>query len=146
MEALRGQIEAFGKFFDGFGDAVQGVGEGIDVFAFHACHEGCDEIFANAFCNAAVFAASQSKLVERWAVFINEYGMVSLDEALLDQPAGDEVQVQELAGGCFCCETADLFKPMLVQFMRRARPHRLLIEPSGAGHPAAVLDMLREGP
>lgn len=83
---------------------------------------------------------------ERWAVFINEYGMVSLDEALLDQPQGDEVQVQELAGGCFCCETADLFKPMLVQFMRRARPHRLLIEPSGAGHPAAVLDMLREGP
>ncbi|MFN5626211.1 MAG: CobW family GTP-binding protein, partial [Planctomyces sp.] len=83
---------------------------------------------------------------ERWAVFINEYGMVSLDEALLDQPEGDSVQVQELAGGCFCCETADLFKPMLVQVMRRARPHRLLIEPSGAGHPAAVLDMLREGP
>lgn len=83
---------------------------------------------------------------ERWAVFINEYGMVSLDEALLDQPEGDSVQVQELAGGCFCCETADLFKPMLVQFMRRARPNRLLIEPSGAGHPAAVLDMLREGP
>lgn len=88
----------------------------------------------------------QRPAAERWAVFINEYGMVSLDEALLDQPQSDDVQVQELAGGCFCCETADLFKPMLVQFLRRTRPHRLLIEPSGAGHPASVLDMLREGP
>jgi len=81
---------------------------------------------------------------ERWGVFINEYGIVSLDEALLDLPDDSPVSVQELAGGCFCCETAELFKPMLVQFLRRVRPHRLLIEPSGAGHPASVLDMLRE--
>lgn len=81
---------------------------------------------------------------ERWGVFINEYGIVSLDEALLDLPHDSPVSVQELAGGCFCCETAELFKPMLVQFLRRVRPHRLLIEPSGAGHPASVLDLLRE--
>ena len=81
---------------------------------------------------------------ERWGVFINEYGIVSLDEALLDLPEDSPVSVQELAGGCFCCETAELFKPMLVQFLRRVRPHRLLIEPSGAGHPASVLDLLRE--
>jgi G3E family GTPase len=81
---------------------------------------------------------------ERWGVFINEYGIVSLDEALLELPEDSPVSVQELAGGCFCCETAELFKPMLVQFLRRVRPHRLLIEPSGAGHPANVLDLLRE--
>ncbi len=81
---------------------------------------------------------------ERWAIFINEYGMVSMDEALLEQDGVDDVFVQELAGGCFCCETAALFKPMLVQFLKRSRPDRLLIEPSGAGHPASVLDGLRE--
>lgn len=81
---------------------------------------------------------------ERWAIFINEYGMVSMDEALLEQDGVEDVFVQELAGGCFCCETAALFKPMLVQFLKRSRPDRLLIEPSGAGHPASVLDGLRE--
>lgn len=81
---------------------------------------------------------------ERWAIFINEYGMVSMDEALLEQDGVEDVFVQELAGGCFCCETAALFKPMLVQFLKRSRPDRLLIEPSGAGHPASVIDGLRE--
>jgi len=78
---------------------------------------------------------------ERWSIFVNEYGMVSIDHALLE--TSPEVQVQELAGGCFCCETAFLLKPMLSQFLRRTNPHRLLIEPTGAGHPASVIDTLR---
>lgn len=78
---------------------------------------------------------------ERWSIFVNEYGMVSIDHALLE--TSPEVQVQELAGGCFCCETAFLLKPMLAQFLRRTNPHRLLIEPTGAGHPASVIDTLR---
>jgi len=79
---------------------------------------------------------------ERWSIFVNEYGMVSIDHALLE--TSPEVQVQELAGGCFCCETAFLLKPMLAQFLRRTNPHRLLIEPTGAGHPASVIDTLRD--
>jgi G3E family GTPase len=78
---------------------------------------------------------------ERWSIFVNEYGMVSIDHALFD--ASSEVQVQELAGGCFCCETAFLLKPMLAQFLKKTNPHRLLIEPTGAGHPASVIDTLR---
>ena len=54
-----------------------------------------------------------------------------------------EIQIQELAGGCFCCTTSGMLDAVLMQFIRRTRPDRLLIEPSGAGHPARVIDTLR---
>jgi len=80
----------------------------------------------------------------RWSVFVNEYGMVSIDQALLED-GSSELAVQELGGGCFCCSTALPLGPMLEQFIRATRPDRLLIEPSGAGHPARVIDTLRGG-
>jgi len=81
----------------------------------------------------------------RWSVFVNEYGMVSIDQALVDD-GSDEVAVEELGGGCFCCTTSIPLGPMLARFVRQTRPDRLLIEPSGAGHPARVIDTLRSGP
>ncbi len=80
----------------------------------------------------------------RWSVFVNEYGMVSIDQALLEDGSPD-VAVQELGGGCFCCSTSLPLGPLLEQFVRQSRPDRLLIEPSGAGHPARVIDTLRSG-
>ncbi len=79
---------------------------------------------------------------ERWSVFVNEYGMVSIDDVLMDSQSQD-VQIQELAGGCFCCTTSAMMDTVLMQFIRRTKPDRLLIEPSGAGHPARVIDALR---
>lgn len=84
---------------------------------------------------------------ERWAVLVNEYGMVSLDHLLLnDSPdQSDSVQVDELAGGCFCCTLSMDLPLALSRLIRRSQPHRIFIEPTGAGHPAAVIDMLRTG-
>jgi G3E family GTPase len=79
---------------------------------------------------------------ERWSVFVNEYGMVSIDDIALDTGSPD-VQIQELAGGCFCCTTSAMMDTALIHFIRRTKPQRLLIEPSGAGHPAGVIDVLR---
>ncbi len=79
---------------------------------------------------------------ERWSVFVNEYGMVSIDELMFDAQT-PEIQIQELAGGCFCCTTAGMMDTVLLQFIRRTKPDRLFIEPSGAGHPARVIDVLR---
>ena len=79
---------------------------------------------------------------ERWSVFVNEYGMVSIDDVLMEGQSQD-VQIQELAGGCFCCTTSAMMDTVLMQFIRRTKPDRLLIEPSGAGHPARVIDALR---
>lgn len=79
---------------------------------------------------------------ERWAIVINEYGQVAIDNALLEHSA--EIEVMELASGCACCTMSFAFRPLLAQLIRRVKPHRLIIEPSGAGHPARIIDMLRD--
>ena len=77
---------------------------------------------------------------QQWAVLVNEVGEVGVDGALLDD--GREVAVQEVAGGCLCCVAAPAFTTGLNRLIRQYRPQRILIEPSGLGHPAQVLDTL----
>ncbi len=89
-----------------------------------------------------------TKLIERraegeqWSVLINEFGVVSIDHAMVDSDAED-VAVEELGGGCACCTMALVFQPLLAQFIRRTKPDRLILEPSGLSHPAKVVDILR---
>jgi G3E family GTPase len=84
---------------------------------------------------------------ERWAVLVNEFGEVGIDGQLIArQPGGGEaegVYVREVPGGCMCCAAGLPMQIALNQLIRRARPHRLLIEPSGLGHPREILDTLR---
>lgn len=79
----------------------------------------------------------------RWAVLVNEYGEVGLDAALIDGSAPDGVTVREVAGGCVCCASAPYLPVALHFLLLDARPERLLIETTGLGHPARLLDMLR---
>lgn len=79
---------------------------------------------------------------QKWSIFINEYGMVSIDQAIVDTGTND-LAVEELGGGCACCTMSYAFQPLLAQFIRRSKPDRLIVEPSGASHPANVIDMLR---
>jgi G3E family GTPase len=79
---------------------------------------------------------------QKWSIFINEYGMVSIDQALVDTGTTD-LAVEELGGGCACCTMSYAFQPLLAQFIRRSKPDRLIMEPSGASHPANVIDVLR---
>lgn len=82
---------------------------------------------------------------ERWAVLINEFGDIGLDSALLD---GDQegVSFTEVAGGCVCCVNGVPFQVGLVQLLRKTKPDRLFIEPSGLGHPLQLLEQLRDVP
>lgn len=82
---------------------------------------------------------------ERWAVLINEFGLIGLDAALLHQDAAG-VSLAEVAGGCLCCVNGLPFQIGLTRLLRKARPDRLLIEPSGLGHPLELLRQLREPP
>ncbi|MCY1399882.1 Zinc-binding GTPase YeiR [compost metagenome] len=82
---------------------------------------------------------------ERWAVLVNEFGQVGLDAALLATDA-DGVALGEVAGGCLCCVNGVPFQVGLSRLLRKARPDRLFIEPSGLGHPAQLLKQLREPP
>ena len=78
---------------------------------------------------------------ERWAVLINEFGQVGIDQALFE--SRDDVVIKGLPGGCLCCQLAFVLQAGLVNLLHRSRPDRLLIEPSGLGHPAGLLDVLR---
>jgi G3E family GTPase len=80
---------------------------------------------------------------EKWAVLVNEYGTVSIDDAFIEGEAVDGVSVRSVAGGCFCCTTAPMLPVALHFLLQDMRPDRLLIETSGLGHPAALVDNLR---
>ncbi|WP_137973968.1 GTP-binding protein [Pseudomonas sp. F(2018)] len=82
---------------------------------------------------------------ERWAVLINEFGQIGLDQALLTSDQ-DGVSLAEIPGGCLCCVGGAPFLVGLGRLLRQARPDRLLIEPSGLGHPAELLRQLSEAP
>lgn len=80
---------------------------------------------------------------QRWAVLVNEFGEVGIDGAILESTAGEGVAVTEIAGGCFCCSTDSPIDFTLVELIRQIQPHRILIEPTGLGHPAKTLDTLK---
>lgn len=82
---------------------------------------------------------------ERWAVLINEFGQIGLDAALLTTDA-DGIALGEVAGGCLCCVNGVPFQIGLGRLLRKARPDRLLIEPSGLGHPLQLLAQLHQPP
>ena len=82
---------------------------------------------------------------ERWAVLVNEFGQVGLDAALLSRDE-DGIALGEVAGGCLCCVNGAPFQVGLSRLLRKARPQRVFIEPSGLGHPAQLLAQLRAAP
>lgn len=82
---------------------------------------------------------------ERWAILINEFGQIGLDAALLSRDE-DGIAFGEVAGGCLCCVSGAPFQVGLGRLLRKARPDRLFIEPSGLGHPAQLLKQLAAAP
>lgn len=82
---------------------------------------------------------------ERWAILVNEYGLVGLDAALMDDGRHPQVSLREVSGGCICCSAGLMFEMSLVMLLRQ-RPDRLLIEPTGLATLSGILDTLgREG-
>lgn len=88
---------------------------------------------------------AQKPAGEHWAVLINEFGQIGLDAALLSTDAKG-ISLAEVAGGCLCCVNGLPFQVGLTRLLRKAQPDRLLIEPSGLGHPAQLLRQLRQPP
>ncbi|MDI1302259.1 MAG: GTP-binding protein [bacterium] len=82
---------------------------------------------------------------ERWAVLVNEFGKIGIDQAVLaDAENSGGITVREVPGGCLCCTNHLPLQVALSQLLSRVRPDRVLIEPTGLGHPARLLDALRE--
>ena len=77
--------------------------------------------------------------LEKWAVLVNEFGVVGIDGAIY---ASQGSMVKEVPGGCMCCAAGVPMQVAVNRLLRDARPDRLLIEPSGLGHPRRVLETL----
>jgi len=92
---------------------------------------------------------------ETWAVVVNDFGALGIDGALFDDAVGgtsggakggasdDKIIVRQVSGGCACCATAAPFTLAVAQVLRRYKPHRVLVEPSGMGDAGRVIDALR---
>lgn len=81
---------------------------------------------------------------ERWAVLVNEFGEIGVDGTLLQGNSQEThgIYVREVPGGCMCCAAGLPMQIALNQLLQKARPQRLLIEPTGLGHPIEVLQAL----
>lgn len=98
---------------------------------------------------SAILHLLKSKPVEqRWAVLVNEFGEIGVDGSLFEgQHSSQEgVFIREVPGGCMCCAAGLPMQIALNELLIRSKPDRLLIEPTGLGHPEEVLQVLSDEP
>ncbi|MBC9227801.1 GTP-binding protein [bacterium SPL81] len=79
---------------------------------------------------------------EVWAVLMNEFGQIGVDQQLITQQQG--YTVKELLGGCLCCSSQLPMQIALSRLLTESKPDRLFIEPTGLGHPTQLLEQLTE--
>ena len=79
---------------------------------------------------------------ELWVVILNEFTDAGIDTLSVAESARGSFDVRLVAGGCLCCVGQLEFGKQLREILRTLKPARLLIEPSGAGHAAAIVDEL----
>jgi len=79
---------------------------------------------------------------ELWVVILNEFTDAGLDALSVAESAHGSYDVRQVAGGCLCCVGELEFGKQLRDILRHLKPLRLLIEPSGAGHAADIVDEL----
>ena len=87
---------------------------------------------------------------ERWAVLVNEFGEIGLDQTLLEtsltsgkhKTLPEQIAIKQVAGGCVCCATSAAFQVALNALIKAQNPDRIIIEPTGLGHPRNILKQL----
>ena len=84
----------------------------------------------------------QKPPTEYWAILVNEYGLIGIDGALIENTSSQKsLEIKEVAGGCICCSAGFMFEVSLVRLLQR-RPDRLLIEPTGLAALSGIIDTL----
>lgn len=76
---------------------------------------------------------------EVWSVLVNEFGEIGIDGALLQ---GTNAHVREVAGGCICCVAGLPMKMALNMLIAKTKPDRIIVEPTGLGHPEEIINTL----
>jgi len=83
---------------------------------------------------------------ERWAVLVNEFGEIGIDGSLIQGQYSERsgVFIREVPGGCMCCASGLPMQVALNELLTKAKPDRLIIEPTGLGHPVEILQTLSD--
>lgn len=77
----------------------------------------------------------------RFAVMVNDFGALNIDESLITDQAG---QIMQLANGCICCSLAGgLVEAMISLMQYRDQIDHILIEASGVSNPSRIMDFAR---
>jgi len=77
-----------------------------------------------------------------WVVILNEFTDAGIDALSVAQSSRGNYDVRLVAGGCLCCVGELEFGKQLRDLLRNFKPAKILIEPSGAGHAADIIDTL----
>lgn len=77
--------------------------------------------------------------IEIWSILVNEFGEVGIDGAMLKSI---NAHVREVPGGCICCVAGLPMKIALNMLIANTKPDRILIEPTGLGHPEEIINTL----
>ncbi|WP_016954426.1 CobW family GTP-binding protein [Catenovulum sp. SX2] len=77
---------------------------------------------------------------QTWAVLVNEFGEIGVDGALL-QDSG--ALLKQVPGGCMCCVQGVGMRVGLNELIKQ-KPDRILIEPTGLGHPKQIMQTLQD--
>ena len=77
----------------------------------------------------------------RFAVMVNDFGALNIDESLITKTDG---QVTQLANGCICCSLAGGLVEAMINLMKfRDEFDHILIEASGVSNPSRIMDFAR---
>lgn len=98
--------------------------------------------FGSGKTTAIKWLMSHKPTSELWVVILNEFTAAGIDALDVAQAAQGDFDVRLVAGGCLCCVGELEFGKQLRDILRTLKPARLLIEPSGAGHAADIIDDL----
>jgi len=92
---------------------------------------------------AIIKLLEQRKPGERWSVLVNEFGEMGIDGHLMPGN-GKEIAIKQVPGGCVCCAAGLPLQVAVNELLKQTNPDRLIIEPSGMGHPRNILKSLTD--
>ncbi|WP_024851857.1 CobW family GTP-binding protein [Hydrogenovibrio kuenenii] len=82
---------------------------------------------------------------ETWGLLINDFGEIGIDAATLQTSETNSQPIVEVSGGCLCCTAFHGYQQALSTLLSQ-NVDRILIEPTGLGHPAKIIDLLKQPP
>lgn len=81
-------------------------------------------------------------VAEDWVVLLNEFTDAGIDALTVAAAARGAFDVRLVPGGCLCCAGEADFRRNLLELIHERRPARIVVEPSGIGHPVGIVEEL----